>query len=252
MKQLANGDIVGRETCWHRFQTMLRRRRFRFVRALLATLPPAATILDVGGTQTFWEQVVELSEVDEPDALAAQRTIVLYNVKEAVVSHPAFIGKAGDARAMHEFAAQQFDFVFSNSVIEHVGTYEQQKQMAQEVQRVARRYYVQTPYRYFPIEPHVLLPFFQFFPLFLRVFLLVHMGSPWGWKLKNRQEAEAYLRSIRLLTKKELRALFPGARIYEEKFLGFTKSLIVYQEDMHVRSVASEKDAVSTDNLILS
>ncbi len=243
MKQLVNGDIVGKETFWHRFQTTLRRRRFRFVRMLLTMLPATSTILDVGGTQTFWEQV---------GALNTEKTIVLYNVKESLVSHPAFSAMTGDACAMHQFSTQQFDFVFSNSVIEHVGTYEQQKQMAQEVQRVGRRYYVQTPYRYFPIEPHVLIPFFQFFPLPLRIFLLVHVGSPWGWKLKDEQEAATYLQSIRLLTQRELCALFPDAHIYQEKFLGFTKSLIAYKGDVGSSPFPVRKDAAITDNPILS
>jgi hypothetical protein len=243
MKQLVNGDIVGREHLWHRLQTMLRRRRFRFVRTVLAALPSTSVILDVGGTQAFWEQV---------EALRTERTIVLYNVKESIVSDPTFSSVTGDARAMHQFDSLQFDFVFSNSVIEHVGSYEQQQQMAKEIQRVGRSYYVQTPYRYFPIEPHVLMPFFQFFPFAVQCFLLVHVGSPWGWRLKDRQEAEAYLRSIRLLTMRELRALFPDAQIYKEKFLGFTKSLIAYRKETGASSFSITKDVVTVDKANLS
>lgn len=57
---------------------------------------------------------------------------------------------------MKQFQDNEFDAVFSNSVIEHVGDYEAQRQMANEIMRVGKRYFVQTPNFYFPIEPHIL------------------------------------------------------------------------------------------------
>ncbi len=61
------------------------------------------------------------------------------------------------------FGDREFDIAFSNSVIEHVPP-ELQAAFAAEVSRVADRYFVQTPNRYFPIEPHYQLPLFQFLP----------------------------------------------------------------------------------------
>ncbi len=210
---------AARENVWRELQTHMRVKRFRFFVSLLAALPRPLTILDVGGTEEFWQKV----QFDDDEA-----AIVIYNLTQAAVSRRGMLSMAGDARDMHEFADQQFDVVFSNSVIEHVGDYEQQRLMAREVQRIGKRYYVQTPNRYFPIEPHVLLPFFQFFPFGLQVFILTHCKSPWGWKIPGKSEAIAYIRAIRLLSEKELRALFPGAHIQKEIFLGLTKSFIVY------------------------
>ena len=207
------------ENIWHRLQTYLRRRRFHFVRQLLASLPPAYVILDVGGTQEFWRQVKFSPEHGE---------IVLYNVRESIIKEAGITNMVGDARDMHEFPDKRFDVVFSNSVIEHVGTYQQQQQMAHEVQRVGKRYCIQTPNRYFPIEPHVLWPCFQFLPRRWQIYILTYSRSPWGWKIASKQEAEHYVGSIRLLSEKELRALFPEACIYREKFLGLTKSFLVY------------------------
>lgn len=202
------------------FARKMRKKRIALFRSLIASLPRPLHILDVGGEQRFWEIVGLIHE----DA-----QILLYNVAPASVSYPNLVPRTGDARNMREFSDKQFQIVFSNSVIEHVGSYEHQRQMAQEVQRVGERFYVQTPNRYFPLEPHFLFPFFQFLPVKLRVFLVTHFNLGWRGKIRDRQEALQAVNEIRLLTEKELKQLFPGARIYKEKLLGLTKSFIVYK-----------------------
>jgi len=206
---------------WRVLQTKIRQKRFDFVKSFISSLPLPLSVLDIGGTQEFWEKVKFIRD---------DVKVVVYNLSSAEMAYPSLISMAGDARNMQEFKDKEFDIAFSNSVIEHVGTYEQQRQMAEEVRRVGKRYFVQTPNRYFPIEPHVLLPFFQFLPFGLKVFLLAHFKSPWGWKISSRLEAVQYVSEIRLLTEKELRSLFPDAKIYKEKFLGLTKSFIAYKD----------------------
>lgn len=205
---------------WRLLQAQLRQRRFRFVANLLAKLPTPLELLDVGGTPEFWHTV----NYQQPGV-----TLTLYNL-ECIDNAPAHIHTiVGDACNMDTFQDKQYPVVFSNSVIEHVGDYQQQQRMALEIQRVGQHYCVQTPNRLFPIEPHVLLPFFQFWPHQLQVFFLTHFRSPWGWKLTGKEEAEAYVQAIRLLTEKELLALFPGAQLYKEKFLWLTKSFTVFK-----------------------
>jgi SAM-dependent methyltransferase len=160
---------------------------------------------------------------DEPDT-----EIVLINVLKARVSHPNFTSIVGDGRDLRQFQDGQFDVVFSNSVIEHVGQFREQQRMAREIVRVGKVYFVQTPNRYFPIEPHFLLPLFQFFPLRLKVFLITHFNLGWYRKLPDRREAEELARSVRLLTEREVRALFPAAHIRKETVLGVTKSFVAY------------------------
>jgi hypothetical protein len=205
---------------WRLLQTRIRRRRFGFVKSLFSALLRPLRLLDVGGTQEYWEKMQFISDDVE---------IVLLNVSRITTSYPSLVSMVGDAREMREFKDKEFAVVFSNSVIEHVGSYEEQRRMAAEVRRIGERYCVQTPNRYFPIEPHVLLPFFQFLPFSVRIFILAHFRTPWGWKLKDEQEAVEYVRGIRLLNEREMRELFPGAKIYKEKFLGLTKSLIAYE-----------------------
>lgn len=200
--------------------TRLRLKRFAFFRDLLSSLPPPIRILDVGGTENFWLRM----GVDQLDGVE----ITLLNRTSSITTHPALKSVVGDARDMSDIEDKQFDVVFSNSVIEHVGNFENQRRMAQEVQRVGKRYFVQTPNRYFPIEPHFLVPFFQFFPISVRVFLVRHFNLGWYPKTPERQKALALVEEIKLLNERELREIFPGASVYREKILGLTKSLIVY------------------------
>jgi len=119
--------------------------------------------------------------------------------------------------------------IFSNSVIEHLGSYSDQSLMANEVRRLGERYFLQTPNRYFPIEPHFLFPFFQFFPYKLKIWLVTRFNLGWFGKIPDENKAREIISSIRLLNKKELKILFPESKIKEEKFLGLTKSFIVYR-----------------------
>lgn len=192
-----------------------RRKRFAFFQSLIASQPRPLHILDVGGTQAFWELMGFIRD-------DIQITILNTELEEA--TFPNITNIVGDARNMREFKDQEFEVVFSNAVIEHVGNFDQQCQMAEEVRRVGKRYIVQTPNRYFPIEPHVLIPFFQFLPLKLKVFIATHSPN-WGWKAAHLEE----LSTIRLMSEKELRSVFREARVYKEKILGLSKSFIMYK-----------------------
>ena len=63
------------------------------------------------------------------------------------------------------FADREFDLGFSNSVVEHVaGGRDGQRRFVEELCRVAARVFVTTPNRFFPIDPHTLLPFVHLLP----------------------------------------------------------------------------------------
>jgi hypothetical protein len=115
------------------------------------------------------------------------------------------------------FADNEFDIAFSNSVIEHVGA-DLQPAFAAEVSRVAKRYFVQTPNRYFPIEPHYQLPLFQFLPE--RARRALNRRFTLGWQGKGHWE------QIDLLSARDLKTLFPDAEIKRERLFGLTKSLM--------------------------
>ncbi len=196
-----------------------RRKRFAFFLSLLSQLQRPVHILDIGGTQAYWKMM----GLDTKD----QVFITLLNLTQDNVTLPQATSIVGDARSI-QAEDHSFDIVFSNSVIEHVGSYQDQLQMANEVRRVGRCYFIQTPNRYFPLEPHFLFPFFQFLPISLRVLLLQNFKLGWLEKTPDVQKARGIVESIRLLSKKEFKTLFPNAPIFEEKALGLTKSFVAY------------------------
>ncbi len=199
---------------------VMRGRRFAFFRELIDALPKPIQILDVGGTQDFWER----ESFTSPELAS----ITVVNLGAPASRHANITTMSGNACDMPEFQDNQFDVVFSNSVIEHVGGLEEQSAMAREIQRVGKRYFVQTPNRYFPIEPHYMFPFFQFLPTGAKVWLLMHIALDWGGKASNRDHALQLANSVELLPRSEFVAMFPEAEIYDEKVFGLTKSFTAY------------------------
>lgn len=194
-----------------------RQRRHALLLSLIDTLPRPLTILDVGGTVHYWRRYGVPRDVH----------ITLLNRGPAPADLPPnFCYVQGDACAM-QFADNEFDVVFSNSVIEHVGEWARQQAMAHEVQRVGHSIWVQTPSRWFPWEPHYDLPFFQFWPLGLRLAV-----ARWKYRRRNRsgsvEYAEAECRNTRLLSANEMHRLFPAAQLYRERIGPLVKSYVAY------------------------
>lgn len=208
----------------HRQSTSLaakyRKQRFALFLNLIEQLDGPITILDVGGTERFWNRM--LGSTNYPCK------VILLNKFSQPITRPNFSSQIGDARAMRQFTDKEFDIVFSNSVIEHVGSFEDQRRMANEVRRVGNRYFIQTPNRYFPLEPHFLFPLFQFFPIRLKCWFIQHFDMGWRKKTPDYQSAMEIAKEIRLLSKKEFTDLFPEGQLVEERFLGLVKSFTVY------------------------
>jgi hypothetical protein len=198
----------------------MRGKRNQKFSAAIQHLPRPLSILDVGGTQAVWETI---GLADQPDV-----RITLINVEPQKTCYRNIVSIRGDARNMQTFCDGQFDVVYSNSVIEHVGAIDDMRRMATEIMRVGARYYVQTPYLYFPIEPHFVFPLFQFLPVPWRVYLLRHFNLGWVDR-SDRTHPEEDVRSIKLLSKTQFRSLFPDAVITTEKFMGLTKSLLAWK-----------------------
>ena len=193
------------------------RSRRRKLRLFLEELRPTAEtrILDVGadelgfgqgdgcGTINFFEELYPWPE--QITALGLQDGAAFR------VRYPHVRYVQGDACAL-PFADGEFDIVFSNAVIEHVGDRAKQRLFVSEALRVGRRVFLTTPNRRFPVEVHTRLPFVHWLP----DRLAHHAYDATG---------KGFARDVHLLSKRSLESLFPGrVRIVD---LGMTLVAIV-------------------------
>jgi hypothetical protein len=191
-----------------------RARRLRTIATELA-LRPDDHVLDVGGAPGFWV-----------DATVRPRITFLNLYRDApagMLSGDEYV--CGDGRHM-PFQTSSFAAAISNSVIEHVGTIEDQHRFADEIRRVARSYAVQTPDRSFVLEPHFIGLGPQFVPMHWRP-AVVRYATVLGWLMRNRpDDLRRLVHEVRLLSASEVRQLFPDASLVRERFLGASKSLL--------------------------
>jgi hypothetical protein len=198
-----------------------RRKRFKLFLKLIENIPKPVNILDIGGTESFWKMM----EYHRPEDVK----ITIINTEKIIITYPNFQFIQMDGRDLSRFKDKEFDVIFSNSVIEHVGTFIDQKKMASEIIRTGKTYFIQTPNYYFPIEPHFMFPLFQFLPGFIKIFLVTTFSLGSYRKFSNKEEAEKVISSIRLLKKNEILLLFPESKVHKEKIILLNKSFIAYR-----------------------
>ncbi len=177
-------------------------------------------VLDVGGTPELW------------GLLPVQPRVTILNLPRAAPGRSSFDLVFASGCAL-PFADRSFDIAFSNSVIEHVGDPASQRRFADEIRRVARGYFVQTPNRWFPVEPHLLTPLIHFLPPSWQG-PIVRRFTVWQWMERPSEDRRAfyiahYLNDIRLLSHGDMSRLFPDATVLRERWLGWTKSLIAWR-----------------------
>jgi hypothetical protein len=207
-------------------------KRRKRAQTFLATLKPRPgdRILDLGGDDgSHIAQILSFTEgvvVADISAEALERASATYGFETLLLDETGRIPEPDGS----------FDIVFCSSVIEHVtvdkgdvGQYStnaaftraalaRQQVLADEVRRVGKAYFVQTPNKYFLIESHSWLPgLIVFLPRRSQVRLLRLMNRWWPKKTEP---------DWHLLTYRKMRQLFPDARLLRERSLGMTKSII--------------------------
>jgi SAM-dependent methyltransferase len=148
-----------------------RRKRMRnFLRSMAVS--DGTAIVDVGGTPFMWHLTdcdpwVTIVNLKAPWPIEGNRVVLANGLALP-------------------FRDRSFDVCFSNSVIEHVGDARARADFAWEIRRVAKRYWVQTPNRHFPLETHFVCLFLHWLP-FCITRCLIRRFSVWGWLTKPSQ-----------------------------------------------------------------
>ncbi|HXF97273.1 MAG TPA: class I SAM-dependent methyltransferase [Gaiellaceae bacterium] len=178
------------------------RSRERKLRLFLEELQPTpeTTVLDVGADELGFGEgggCATLNFFEErypwPERITA---LGLHDGSRFRARYPRVRYVQGDALDL-PFADGEFDVVFSNAVLEHVGDRERQRRFVREALRVGRRAFIATPNRWFPVEVHTRLPLVHWLPD-----SVAHRAYR---ALRRELGAE-----IHLLSPRALRALFPG------------------------------------------
>jgi hypothetical protein len=210
--------------------------REKRARMFMTHLKPQATdrILDLGGGNgNYMAATIPFREnVYVADILTDQLRVA----REKFGFNTIELGEDGRL----DFPDGYFDIVFCNSVIEHVTVNKdevwniyhtkqfseqalaRQKLFANEIRRIARAYYVQTPNKFFWIESHTWLP--GLIAILPRRILLPLL------KFTNRFWPKKTAPDWNLLTEEKMKWLFPDAEIFKEKSLGLVKSLIAIRK----------------------
>ncbi|RPJ37968.1 MAG: class I SAM-dependent methyltransferase [Planctomycetaceae bacterium] len=188
---------------------------------------PSMRVLDLGAEiesagddcckfmdQYPWKRMITAANIDPRHVEKIARR---YPEVEAVVA---------DARSL-PWPDKHFDIVYSNAVIEHVGTFEDQKRMASEVMRVGKRWFITTPNRWYPFEFHLRLPFVTWLPgdAYLRCGRIIRYNH-----VRKRYVTGADCSGIRLMTAGELMRCFSGGRVIKQRVTFMAETLIAVGE----------------------
>lgn len=195
------------------YQIRARQMRSQWFRSALG-IKPNMRVIDLGGTPAIWNFVdvpLDITILNLVHAPTAQS-------EAEAIRHHKFSFITGDA-CNTDLPSNGFDVVFCNSVIEHVGNKDRRSALAANVRRLARKHWVQTPAKYFPIEAHTGMPFWWYYPESLRQSFI----RRWQEQLPLWTEMVEGTTLVELV---ELQQLFPEAAIYPERHFGIVKSYV--------------------------
>jgi hypothetical protein len=198
------------------FFAHFRSKRLRFLYETLQ-IEKNTRILDVGGTPYFWQLAGSLG-------LPVPR-VTMVNLDQGISSSEYITAVVANGCRL-PFRDREFDVAFSNSVVEHLGSWDAQVQFASEIRRVARCYFLQTPDVRFPVEPHLITPFVHWLPKQVQLRCLRNC-TVWGLlERPSAQRCKDFIDEIQLLDPRRTRMLLPDASMISEKMLGVPKSII--------------------------
>lgn len=215
-------DYFNRSHVLHRAKAVvaLRARRRMYERVIQLAKPSRESrILDVGTTpdvtiayNNFFERWYPHTERLSACSIEDCSTLETH--------FPGLTFRLADGRRL-PFDDQEFDLALSFAVLEHVGGLEEQRRLLSELARVASTFIAYTPYRYFPIEMHTLLPLTHWLPATVYRALWRRLGMRFWADEKN----------LNLLSVGTVRPLLPRtghARIRLMRTLGWPSNIEIH------------------------
>lgn len=211
--------VMNPHVLYRKLGERFRRRRMAAFAARVG-LTPETTVLDVGGSPEIWRYC------------PVEPRVTFLNCAPLPTVPPAS-QVVGDGCTL-PFTDEAFEVVFSNSVIEHVGDAERRRAFAAELLRVGKRVWIQTPNRWFPVEPHLMSFAVHWLPL-----NVMRTVAPWISLRILSDGRENFTRDTVLnlwpIGPHEFALLFPNMELEREHVLGFTKSLIAVTPSARIR-----------------
>jgi hypothetical protein len=197
-------------------RSLAARARTKRWQTLVRTFPDLAemSVIDLGGVVSAWQQA---------PVRPAQLTVV--NLFDQVAHGGVEVFIADACALPPELIRRDFDIVYSNSVMDLVGGHLRRMQFAANVHALGSRHWIQTAYRYFPLDSYTLFPLQQLLPLRARATIVRRW--PFGHRHAQSQR-DSVLNSLEVdsLSKTALEAYFPDSEILTERVAGMVKSLI--------------------------
>lgn len=178
-------------------------------------------ILDIGSQVDNQSRQV-LERFDDKRRITAVN-IMPEHLHAIAAAYPGVRTVLADARSM-PFRDGEFDVVYSNAVIEHVGDFADQRRMADEVRRVGKRWFLTTPNRWYPFEFHVRMPLISWLPP-----RWMHKAARvWGYDhIQRRYKAGNDYSDVQLLTANQLTELFPDSLILKPRVTFWPETLVI-------------------------
>jgi hypothetical protein len=173
-------------------------------------------VIDLGGVTRVWSQ-----------APVQPREVTVLNTfpqEERADFIRTVVGDACDPPP--SVRGQRWDLVYCNSVIEHVGGHWRRTALADSVHTLGDHHWVQTPYRFFPLEPHWLFPGLQFLPARARANVTLRWPLGAYRRVHERDQAVRWSLDTELLSRTEMQHYFPDSDIVSERIGPLVKSLI--------------------------
>jgi SAM-dependent methyltransferase len=160
---------------------------------------PEITVLDVGVTSD--DSFQESNYFEQLYPYAHRITCVgTEDASHLEARYPGLLYRRVQPGQALPFDRAAFDIVFSNAVIEHVGSRTAQAAFVRELCRVGKAFFITTPNRWFPVEHHSGLPLLHFLPTDLYRSLL--RRTPYCYWAREEH--------LNMMTAAELAGLFPS------------------------------------------